>query len=326
MNSLVSVIIPAYNAEGFIAEALDSVFSQTYRPLEIIVVDDGSTDKTAKIIKNYQSSLSNKTDITSKIIKTDSPEVELRYLYQKNSGPSKARNTGIKAAKGDYIAFLDADDLWIGDKLDKQMQLFKREQRIDVIFCNVETTKSKNGKVESFIMFDRNKLNKNYFGHDCIVLNPLEKLLKMNFMLTPAVIAKKACFRDGLFFNEKRRYAEDWELWLNMSLHFTFGYVADVCVHVRDEGDGLCSQEDRMLLSCLDILEDFLKKNASKILSHISEKELSRHIKDAYKCVGYYFVCHKDRRLARKLFKRSLQEGFDIKTLLYYLKSLLSLS
>ncbi len=326
MNSLVSVIIPAYNAEGFITEALDSVFSQTYRPLEIIVIDDGSTDKTSEIIKNYQRSPSNKTDITSKIIKTDSPEVELRYLYQNNSGPSKARNAGIKAAKGEYIAFLDADDLWTSDKLDKQMHLFKREHRIDVVFCNVETTKSKNGKFESFIMFDRNKINKSFFEHDYIVLNPLEKLLKMNFMLTPAVIAKKSCFKDGIFFNEKRQYAEDWELWLNMSLHFTFGYVSDVCVHVRDEGDGFCSNEDKMLLSCLDIMEDFLKENISKISLTISKHELSQHIKNTYKSVGYYFATHKNKRLARKLFKKSLQEGFDIKTLLYYFKSLVPLS
>src|SRR3990170_5428949 len=257
-NVPVSVIIPAYNCEKSITEALDSVFNQTDRPIEVIVVDDGSTDKTAETVKNYQISKANKAYKTNETNKTD---VDLIYIHQQNSGPSRARNTGIKAARGEYIAFLDADDLWTADKLDKQVQLFKREQRIDVIFCNVKTTKSKNGKVESFIMFDRNKLNKNYFGHDYIVLNPFEKLLKTNFMLTPAVIAKKSCFKDGLFFNEKRQYAEDWELWLKMSLCLTFGYVADVCVHVRDEGEGFCSKEDKMLLSCLDIMEDFLKEN-----------------------------------------------------------------
>ena len=103
----------------------------------------------------------------------------------------------------------------------------------------------------------------------------------------------------------------------------TFGYVSDVCVHVRDEGDGFCANEDKMLLSCLDIMENFLKENTSKISLNISKHELSRHIKHTYRNVGYYFATHKNRRLARKLFKKSLQEGFEIKTMLYYLRSLL---
>jgi len=311
-NPLVSVIIPAYNAEKVVIDALDSVYAQTYAPIEAIVIDDGSTDKTPEIISNYK-----------ELIHRPGGDNDLIYVCQENSGPSKARNTGIRAAKGEYIAFLDADDLWTGDKLDKQMDLFKRDQTIDIVFCNADTTKRKNGKIESFIMFNRNKLNKNYFGHDYIVLNPLEKLLKMNFMLTPSVIAKRACFKESIFFNEKRHYAEDWELWLKMSLHYTFGYVIDVCVHVRDEGDGFCANEDKMLLSCLDIMEDFLKENRSKISLSISKHELSRHVKNTYKSVGYYFATHQNTSLARRLFNKSLQEGFDIKTLLYYLKSLL---
>lgn len=314
-NPLVSVIIPAYNVEKVIVDALDSVYAQTYRPIEVIVIDDGSTDNSSEIINNYKKSI-------SKLGR----DGDLLYIRQKNSGPSRARNTGINAATGECIAFLDADDLWMDDKLDKQMQLFRKDSKIDIVFCNVMTTKVKNGKVDSFFMFDRNRVSNNFLGHNYMVLNPLEKLLQMNFMLTPAVIAKKSCFRDGIFFNEKRQYAEDWELWLKMSLHYTFGYIKDVCVHVRDEGDGLCSSEDKMLLSCLDILEDFLIENAFEVSSQISQKELSRHRANNYKRVGYYFVSHKNKRLARKLFKKSLQEGFDIKTLLYYLKSLLSLS
>jgi len=96
---LVSVIIPVYNGELYLAEALDSVFAQEYRPIEVIVVDDGSTDNTAAVAKRYR---------------------QVHYLYQANQGQPAARNTGLSHCKGDLIAFLDADDRWALGKLSKQ--------------------------------------------------------------------------------------------------------------------------------------------------------------------------------------------------------------
>lgn len=95
-NPLVSVVVPVYNGERFLAAALDSIFAQDYRPLEAIVVDDGSTDRTRDIVKSY---------------------AEARYLYQANQGHGAAKNTGIAAASGEFVAFLDADDLWTPNKL-----------------------------------------------------------------------------------------------------------------------------------------------------------------------------------------------------------------
>src|SRR5690242_5053753 len=100
-RATVSVIIPAYNSERYIADALRSVLAQTYMPQEIIVVDDGSSDGTARALDPFRSTI--------------------RYIYQKNRGEPAARNTGMREAKGDYIAFLDADDLWLPEKLDLQM-------------------------------------------------------------------------------------------------------------------------------------------------------------------------------------------------------------
>lgn len=309
-NSLVSVIIPAYNAGKEIIDALDSVYAQTYRPIEVIVIDDGSTDRTPEIIHNYK----------VPVFKTGGDDDPI-YIYQVNSGPSRARNAGINAAKGEYIAFLDADDLWAADKLEKQMQLFSREQGLDVVFCNVETTKIKNSKVDSFIMFERNKLNKDFFGHDHFVLDPFEKLLKTNFMLTPAVIAKRSCFKEGLFFNEKRRHAEDWELWLKMSLHFKFGYINDVCVYVKDDGDGLCAETEEMIKSGIDVIEKFLLENMSQIALRISKEDLSKSLKEIYKWAGYSLMVKGNSNQARVFFRKSMREAFDIKTLAYFLRS-----
>ncbi len=98
---LVSVIIPVYNGERYLAEAIDSVFAQDYHPFEIIVVDDGSVDDTADIAKLYKD--------------------DVRYIYQSNQGHAAAKNTGISVAEGEFIAFLDADDLWAPHKLRAQI-------------------------------------------------------------------------------------------------------------------------------------------------------------------------------------------------------------
>ena len=95
IDSLVSVIIPAFNRERFLAASIKSVLAQLYRPIEIIVVDDGSTDNTKKVAEGFGK--------------------EVRYVHQENKGPSAARDTGIKVAKGDVFAFIDADDLWSSD-------------------------------------------------------------------------------------------------------------------------------------------------------------------------------------------------------------------
>jgi len=116
-NPLVSIIIPVYNGEQFIREAIDSVLAQTYRPIEIIVVDDGSQDNTAKIIKSY-------------------PQVT--YIYQKNSGHGVAKNTGIQHSKADYLSFLDADDLWDAQKIEIQMNYILNNPEIEYVICNMK--------------------------------------------------------------------------------------------------------------------------------------------------------------------------------------------
>jgi glycosyltransferase involved in cell wall biosynthesis len=133
-HPLVSVIIPVYNCELYLAEAIESVLNQKYRPIEIIVVDDGSTDDSAKVAKRFNSSA--------------------RYFYQAHSGASAARNRGVGLSKGKYLAFLDADDIWIEDKLTLQMAVFKSNPGVDFVF----------GHVQQFISpeLDKNHKNKIY--------------------------------------------------------------------------------------------------------------------------------------------------------------------
>jgi glycosyltransferase involved in cell wall biosynthesis len=115
-HPLVSVIIPVYNCEKYLAATLDSVFAQTYCPIEVIVVDDGSTDRSADIVLAY-------------------PEV--RYFYQSNQGVAVARNMAISAAQGEYIAFLDADDSWKNDKLSVQIPYMVEHPNVGITATHV---------------------------------------------------------------------------------------------------------------------------------------------------------------------------------------------
>lgn len=326
-NPLISVIIPAYNADKLITKTLDSILAQTYRPLEIIVVDDGSTDETAEIVKNYENNkLVNKVDTNHKITQINGAGIDLVYIRQENRGPSKARNTGIKAAKGEYIAFLDADDYWTRDKLEKQIGLFKKELNLDIIFTDTKITRRENHEIEEFFVFKKKGLDKNFFGHEFMVLRPFEKLVGTNFMHTSSVITKKACFRDAIFFNEKRHYAEDWELWLKMSLYFTFGYVNDVCVHKIERGDGLSSNKLDMYLSTMDIIESFIENNKIEIDKlNLKDNFLSQYLKEQYKWMGYYLMQNKNNKMARIYYRKSLKKSFDLKTIFYYLLSFLKI-
>lgn len=110
----ISVIMPVYNGEKYLEEAIGSILDQTYKPFEIILVDDGSDDKTAEIAAAYKKSLV--------------------YLYQDNAGIAPSRNLGIEKAKGDYISFLDADDLWIKEKLQIQKEKLEADPTMDIIF------------------------------------------------------------------------------------------------------------------------------------------------------------------------------------------------
>ena len=118
MPALISCIVPVYNGERYLSEALQSIFAQSYRPLEVIVVDDGSTDNTPQVVARFKNCI--------------------RYLEQSNKGPSATRNLGVSAARGDFVAFLDPDDLWHPEKLARQMARFEARPELDLCVAHVQ--------------------------------------------------------------------------------------------------------------------------------------------------------------------------------------------
>ncbi len=117
-SPLISCIVPVFNGERYLGEALDSIFAQTYRPLEVIVVDDGSTDGTPDVVARYGE--------------------QVAYLKQANAGPAAARNRGLSVAKGEFVAFLDADDLWHEEKLARQMARFRARPELELCITHIK--------------------------------------------------------------------------------------------------------------------------------------------------------------------------------------------
>jgi glycosyltransferase involved in cell wall biosynthesis len=117
-NRLISVVIPAYNAEHYIAEAIESILRQDYDPLEILVVDDGSTDATKSVVNHYSS---------------------VMYYFQEHAGIGSALNRGIRETKGEFLSFLDADDIWTQGKLTKQMGVFDTHHDVECVFGHIES-------------------------------------------------------------------------------------------------------------------------------------------------------------------------------------------
>ena len=130
MEPLVSVIVPVFNGERFLREAVQSVLDQKYSPVEIVVIDDGSTDGTATVARGLSDTI--------------------RYLHQTNQGPAAARNRGIEHARGSLLAFADADDLWPANKLELQLPVLLRDPEIDIVLGRIQQVRMSETAVEEF--------------------------------------------------------------------------------------------------------------------------------------------------------------------------------
>lgn len=201
---LVSVIVPTHNRCQFIGETVDSVLAQTYPNLEIIVVDDGSTDGTGDLVK-----------------KRFHGDPRFRYIHQTNQERSVARNTGIKEAKGDFVAFLDSDDLWLATKLEKQMELFRKFSRLAMVHCDFANVDSKGSLINNRTLRPAmpGVREGRIFPH----------ILYRNVVGSPTpVIRRSALLAAGLFSEDRRLIRwEDWDLWIRASYGNEVGYVAE---------------------------------------------------------------------------------------------------
>lgn len=189
---MVSVIIPAYNSGNTIVKAISSVLFQTYTNWSVVIVDDGSKDDTFKIIQTFLESLPK--SYFDKII----------LHRQQNQGPSAARNSGIKFASGEYIAFLDSDDEWEANKLEIQMDYFHKDSSL----CLCGTAFGKK-RIQGNLPFE-------YISFD--------RLLFKNYFSTATVIVKAEVF-EKFSFDLDQKYSEDYKVWLQIAYEYKCVYI-----------------------------------------------------------------------------------------------------
>jgi glycosyltransferase involved in cell wall biosynthesis len=189
-NPLVSIIIPAFNLVSYIGQAVESALNQTYRPTETIVIDDGSTDGTSSVLQKYSD--------------------RVRVVFQRNGGAGAARNRGIAEATGEYVAFLDGDDAWFPDKLEKQLAMFVRYKDVHLVSGMAECVD------ESGVEMD---VDLNYHGN--VYDRPLrlydELLQKGNPIWTSSVVVRKAAIEEAGFFDEGKRRSQDYDMWIRLA-------------------------------------------------------------------------------------------------------------
>jgi teichuronic acid biosynthesis glycosyltransferase TuaG len=205
-SKLVSIIMPAYNAEKYIAESIESVLKQTYKNWELIVVDDGSKDSTRQIVEYYQAK-------DSRVI----------YAYQTNSGVASARNCALALAKGEYLSNLDSDDLWPLDKLEIQVALLnKNDQKI--VLGNVERFSFGVNGMERGLITRLEPASENSVDYVRQTLNlPSNKMVHFN-----TFCGKTYYFRNAGGWDERFRNAEDWEFWLRLSAQVEFLHIENI--------------------------------------------------------------------------------------------------
>ena len=202
---LVSVVIPNFNYGRFLNQCIDSILAQDYQNLELIVVDDGSTDNSRDIARSYG----------DKII----------LIEQSNLGVNAARNQGAIAAKGDYVAYCDSDDFWRVDKISRQMSIFESRPNLALVFCGIQETDARgNFIVVKEPVFSGYLANK-YIQNPSIAIVPNAP--------STALIKRSLIFKIGMWDESIRGNAEDWDFFRRLSLVGEFAFEKEPATFVR---------------------------------------------------------------------------------------------
>lgn len=246
---LVSVIIPTFNRANFIERAIRSVLAQTYRNIEVVVIDDGSSDATQEIVSKYE---------------------EIKYFKIENSGVSFARNFGVSKCLGGYIAFLDSDDEWVPDKIELQLNYLSENPSVKIVYANEKWIRN-NGVVQK----------KKH--HEKLTGLIFSKCLDQCFIGPSSVLMEKSLFDSSGGFDAGYEVCEDFELWLRISFKNYIGLVdQELVIKYGGHDDQLSTKYPAMDYWRVKALYKFLithnVENADKDLICSTIEKKSKHL------------------------------------------------
>jgi glycosyltransferase involved in cell wall biosynthesis len=204
---LVSVVVPVYNGAKYLSQALDSALGQTYRPLQVVVVDDGSTDSSPEAIASYGARI-----------------VSIR---QPNAGVAAARNVGIRSAGGDLIAFLDQDDWWLPEKVERQVAVFSEDEGLGLVHTGVAQYSDEEGRFVNGVYDTSKSAGLQGSCYDTLLLG--NGVFNSSTMIRRSVLASSGLFDPGIPGNT----VQDYDLWVRIARDFRFGYIPEPLAVLR---------------------------------------------------------------------------------------------
>jgi glycosyltransferase involved in cell wall biosynthesis len=264
---LVSAIIPAYNASAYIADAIDSVLAQTYPAVEIIVTNDGSTDRTPDVLASYAGSIT--------------------VVDQPNRGLAAARNRAVRAARGEYLAFLDADDVWHPGKIARQVDVLCAQPQHVLVHTKADYIDA-NGHP---VVVPESSWVGTIHG-DCT-----HRLLDHNAVTVSSVLMRRQLL-DAEPFRPGMQGCEDWELWLRLSLKGPFAYISEPLTTYRLHEANMSSGTMPMLRASIAAIKTFLQQHLDADIRHRAERLLL----DQFVVLAHYEYERGSLEQARSLF------------------------
>jgi glycosyltransferase involved in cell wall biosynthesis len=274
----VSVIIPTYNRGRLVCEAIDSVLNQTFSDYEIVVVDS-SVDNTQKILASYGN--------------------RLQYVYQCKNGVSAARNKGILSSSGEYIAFLDDDDLWLPNKLALQVKYLDDHPDVGLLFSDTGRAKGR-----QLVKCDRERgfqFSRSHRGH------VFAELFINNFIPCCSVIVRRTCFDKVGLFNPSYTIGEDYDMWLRIARFYIIDYIDQpLAIYRNHEQQDLHSDVEKAIESVIMLKRKLIDLNPS-LFAQFEHKTMKEAYYRSYVRLGWVQMWRGDVGKARKNYRQYIQ-------------------
>lgn len=229
-SPLVSVVVATYNMGHYLPQAVQSILSQSHANVEVVIVDDGSTDDTPRVTEDL------------------SRDPRVRVHRQANGGQAKAKNKGIELSRGDFLAFLDADDMWLPDKLVRQLALFENRPHVGVVYSDYACMDGEGAAIpKPPTRMHRGRIS--------------GALLIENFVSFPTAVVRRECIERCGVFDLTYGMGIDYDLWLRISAHYEFDFVVEPTVRYRIWSGQMSKNYRKRYESAIRIMQRFLTDN-----------------------------------------------------------------